>query len=138
MQDKARYYDRRRNERRHKRSTDSASEISLPTQNRRHNSRRCNPRRRNERRSLSCEIILPDQIGKTINVSESGVYFEVITNDMNVFSPGTTIPLKITAVKATPGFDGSGTVMRNCIIENLDRDASLCVALELKENLILY
>ncbi len=74
----------------------------------------------------------------TINVSESGVYFEVITNDMNVYSPGTTIPLKITAVKATAGFDGRGTVIRNCIVETPDHDDSLCVALELTENLILY
>ena len=59
-------------------------------------------RRRNKRRNLSFEIAIPDQVGKTINVSASGVYFEVITNDMNVYSPGTTIPLKITAVNATP------------------------------------
>ena len=71
-------------------------------------------------------------------LSESGVYFEVITNDMNVFSPETTIPVKITMSNATPGFDGRGTVIRNCLIENPDRDDSLCVALELTENLILY
>ena len=57
---------------------------------------------------------------------------------MNVFSPGTTIPLKITAVGVTAGFDGSGTVIRNCIIETQEHDDSLCVALELTENLILY
>ena len=95
-------------------------------------------RRRHERRNLSFEISLPDQVGKTINVSESGVYLEVITNDMNVHSPGTTILLKITAVNTTPGFDGKGTVIRNCTIENPDHDDSLCVALELTENLILY
>ena len=95
-------------------------------------------RRRNKRRNLSFEIAIPDQVGKTINVSASGVYFEVITNDMNVYAPGTTIPLKITAVNATPVFDGKGTVARNCTIENPDRDDSLCVALELTENLILY
>ncbi len=138
MQAKERYYDRRRNERRHDRSADSAFEISLPDQNRRHSARRCNPRRRHERRNLSLEIFIPDQVGKTINVGESGVYFEVITNDMNVFTPETTIPLKITAVNATPGFEGTGTVVRNYLIENPDNDDSLCVALELKENLILY
>ena len=138
MQTKEEYYDRRGNERRHDRSADPAFEISLPDQNRRHSARRCNPRRRHERRNLSFEISIPDQVGKTINVSESGVYFEVIENDMNVFSPGTTIPLKITAVNVTAGFDGSGTVIRNCIVETPDHDDSLCVALELAENLILY
>jgi hypothetical protein len=138
MQTKERYYDRRSNERRSDRSADSAFEISLSDQNRRHSARRCNPRRRNQRRNLSFEISIPDQLGKTINVSEGGVYFKVITNDMNVYSPGTTIPLKITAVNATPGFDGGGTVVRNCIIENPGHDDSLCVALELTENLILY
>jgi len=140
MQDKEQSSVRRRNVRRRDRSADHAFEISLPDQNRRHSdsTRRCNQRRRNERRNLSLEISIPDQVGKTINVSERGVYFEVITNDMNVYSPGTTIPLKITAVKATPGFDGSGTVIRNCIVETPDRDDSLCVALKLTENLILY
>ena len=138
MQTKEEYYDRRGNERRHDRSADPALEISLPDQNRRHSARRCNPRRRHERRNLSFEILIPDQVGKTINVSESGVYFEVIENDMNVFSPGTTIPLKITSVDVTAGFDGRGTVIRNCIVETPDHDDSLCVALELTENLILY
>ncbi len=138
MQTKEEYYDRRGNERRHDRSADPAFEISLPDQNRRHSARRCNPRRRHERRNLSFEISIPDQVGKTINISASGVYFEVITNDMNVYSPGTTIPLKITAVKATADFDAGGTVIRNCIIEAPDHDDSLCVALELTENLILY
>ena len=138
MQTKEEYYDRRGNERRHDRSVAPAFEISLPDQNRRHIARRCNPRRRHERRNLSFEISLPDQVGKTINVSESGVYFEVIENDMNVFSPETTIPLKISAVNATPGFDGKATVIRNCTTENPDRDDSLCVAMELMEKLILY
>lgn len=127
---------RRCNERRNDRIADSTYEIILPDQNRRHSARRCNQRRRNERRNLSLEILVPDQVGKTINVSESGVYFEVITNDNNVYAPETTIPVKITASNATPGFDGSGTVIRNCLIGNPDRDDSLCVALELKESLV--
>ena len=138
MQSKEIYYDRRRNERRQDRSADSAFEKSLPDQNRRHGDRRCNPGRRNERQNLSLEVSILCQVGKTINVSERGVLFEVITNAMNVLSPGTTIPLKIAAANSTLGYDGRGTVIRNCIIENPDRDDSLCVALELKGNLILY
>ena len=140
MQDKEQSSVRRRNVRRRDRSADHAFEISSPDQNRRHSdsARRCNQRRRNERFRLSLEIFMPDQVGKIINVSESGVYFEVITNDMNVLSPETIIPVKIPMSNATPGFDGRGTVIRNCLIGNPDRDDSLCVALELTENLILY
>ena len=133
MQDKEQSSGRRRHERWYGRSSDHASGVSLPDQSRRHGNRR-----RHERQNLSLEISIPDQVGKTINVSESGVYLEVITNDMNVHSPGTTILLKITAVNTTPGFDGRGTVIRNCIIENPDRDDRLCIALEFTENLILY
>jgi hypothetical protein len=46
MQTKESYYDRRRNERRHDRIADSAVEILLTDQDRRHSARRCNPRRR--------------------------------------------------------------------------------------------
>ena len=59
-------------------------------------------RRHNERHNLSFEISLPDQDGKAINVSVSGVCFEVAIKGMEAFSPGTTIPIKITAVTATP------------------------------------
>ncbi len=124
MQAERKYSDRRRNEKRHDRSADLAIEISLPEQNRRHGDRRCNPRRRNERLNLSFEVSLLDKVGKTINLSASGVYFEVLTNDMKAFSPGAIIPLQINTVTNTPGslerklnFRGRGKVIRNCIIE---------------------
>ena len=56
MQDKKNYSDRRRNKRRHDRSSDSAFEISLPDHDKRQGDRRCNPRRRNERLILSFEV----------------------------------------------------------------------------------
>ena len=139
MQSEERYYGRRCNERRRDRIADSAFEISLPDQNRRYVDRRCNPRRRNERFRLSLEIFIPDQGGKTINVSKSGVYFEVITNAMNVLSPGTTIPLKIAACLIQHlVMRGEEQLSGILVIENPDRDDSLCVALELTENLKLY
>ncbi len=136
MQVKEIYSDRRRNKRRHDRSSDPAFEISLPDQNRRHGARRCNPRRHNVRLNLSFEISLLNQIhGKTINVSASGVYFEVISNDMEAFSPGTTIPLQINTVSNILGC-GRGTVIRNCIIERTrTMIISLGVALEFTEKL---
>ncbi len=121
MQTKEKYSDRRRNKRRY-------------------DDRRCNPRRRNIRLNVSFEVSLPDQDGKTINVSASGVYFEVITNDIEVFSPGTIIPLQINTVTITPEcrerklkLSGIGTVIRNWIIENPDHGNSLGVALEFTE-----
>jgi hypothetical protein len=142
MQAKEKYSDRRRNKRRHDLTADPAVEISLPDQNRKHGDRRCDQRRRNVRLNLPFEISLSDQDGKTINVSASGVYFEVITNDMKAFSPGTIIPLQINTVTNTPGsqkrklkLNGSGTVIRNRIIENPGHNSSLGVALEFTEKL---
>ncbi len=136
------YSERRRNKRRHDRSSDPAFEITLPDQNERHGDRRCNPRRRNERLNLSFEISLPDQDGKTINVSASGVYFEVAIKDMEAFSPGTIIPLQINTVTNTPEcrerrlkLSGRGTVIRNCVIENPVHDNTLGVALEFTDKL---
>ena len=105
--------------------------------------RRCNPRRRNKRVNLSFEISLPDRDGKTINISASGVYFEVITTDMEAFSPGTIIPLQINTVTNTPEsrerklkLVGRGTVIRNCIIEKTRiMIIALGVALEFTEKL---
>ncbi len=123
MQIKGRYSDRRHNERRH-------------------HARRCNSRRRNVRLNVSSEVSLPDHDCKTINACENGVYIEVITNDMEAFSPGTTIPLQITTVTNIPGagerkfkLDGRGTVIRNCIIENSGHENTLGVALEFTEKL---
>ncbi len=136
MQAKNKYSDRRRNRRRDRRQ-DPAFEKSLSDQDKRHSDRRCNQRRRNKRPNISFEILLPDQNGETINVSASGVYFEVAIKDMETYSPGTTIPLQINTVTNTLesrerklNFTGRGTVIRNCIIENPDHDNTLGVALE--------
>ena len=101
---------------------------------RRRNKIRYDRRRRSTRLNLSFKVSLPDQDGKTINISESGVYFEVITNDMKAFSPGTIIPLQINTVSNMLRC-GRGIVIRNCIIENPDHDSSLCVALEFTDKL---
>ncbi len=137
MQTKKIYSKRRRNQRR-----DSAFEISLPDQDKRHGARRCNPRRRNVRLNYSFEVSLPDQDSKTnsktINISASGVYFEVITNDMEAFSTGTTIPLQM-CINTVTKILVRGKVIRNCIIENPDHDNTLGVALEFTEELnIVY
>jgi len=109
---------------------------------RRHDARRSNARRGDVRLDSSFEASLLDHNGKTVNVSASGVYFEVITNDMEAFPLGTTIPLQINAVthtyegrEGTLKITGRGKVIRNCIIENPDHANSLGVALEFTEKL---
>jgi hypothetical protein len=137
MQDKKNYSDRRRNRRR-----DPAFEISLPYQNKRHGARRCNPRRCYVRLNRSFEISLPNQDGMTINVSASGVYFDVITNDIEAFTPGTIIPIQITATTTTPGVEerkiklkGEGCIVRNNIEDVTRHGNRVGVALKFTDKL---
>ncbi len=94
------------------------------------------------RMDLALQISLPDLEGKTINISASGVYFEVVTSDMNAFSPGTTIPIEINAVTNTPGCDernvklkGQGLVVRSDVKDATGCSSRLGVALEFKNRL---
>ncbi len=99
-------------------------------------------KRHNTRLDLSLEISLPNQNGKTVNISASGVYFEVITNDIDAFNLGTTLPVKIAATTTTSGFeerkiklDGNGCVVRSDIKEVTSRGNKLCIALKFKDTL---
>ena len=100
-------------------------------------------KRNNERMDLSFIISLPGQNdGKTKNISASGVYFEVITNDIEAFTPGTIIPIQITATTTTPGFEerkiklkGEGCVVRNNIEDVTSHGNRVGVALEFKDKL---
>ncbi len=107
---------------------------------RRCSERKSSPRRDYLRLSRSFGISLQDHNGKIINVSTSGVYFEVTTNDTEAFSLGATVPLQIKAVTHLyDGMDekylivGSGKVVRNCMIEDPDHVNRLGVALEFTE-----
>ena len=142
MQNEEKYPDRRHDKRRDVRNTDPESEKSLSDQDKRNGDRRANPRRSSERVNLSFEITLCGQDGKTVNVSASGVCLEVALRDKEAFSPGTIIPLQINTATITPGsleskhkLSGKGTVIRNWVIENPDRENTLCVALEFTERL---
>jgi hypothetical protein len=133
MQTTESYSDRRRNE--------------MGYDRRGSNSRNGNPRRSETRRSdarlnRSFEVSALDYDGKTVNVSAKGVYLEVITNDIGVFLPGTTIPLQINTVTKIPEdrerkikLSGRGTVLRNCMFESPDHANSLGVALKFTEKL---
>ncbi len=99
--------------------------------------------RTNERIDLSFLISLPGQDdGKTKNISASGVYFEVITNDIETYTPGTIIPIQITETTTTPGFEerkiqleGEGCIVRNNIEDVTSHGNRLGVALEFKDKL---
>jgi len=99
-------------------------------------------KRAGERLDLSLQILLNDHDGKTINVSATGVFFEVITDDIHAFSPGSEIPIQITADTATPGLskrkiklNGNGVVIRNNIKNITSRGNQMCVAAEFKDKL---
>jgi len=99
-------------------------------------------KRKNARIDLSFAISLPGQNGMTKNISASGVYFEVITDDIEAFAPGTIIPIQITAITTTPGFEerkiqlsGEGCVIRNSIEDAASHGNKVGVALEFKDRL---
>ncbi len=99
-------------------------------------------RRINKRLELPLQISLYDQSGKTTNISATGVYFEVITDDIEAFSPGATMPIQITADTSTPGIgerkirlNGNGTIIRNNIKNVTSRGNELGVAVQFNEHL---
>ncbi len=143
MSIKEKYSDRRHNQRRHDRKPDPALETLLPDQSIREDDRRCGLRRDNERQNVSFEVLFDSQDGKTINVSASGIYFEVPTTDIEAFSPGTEIPIQINTVTAAPHssretklkLTGRGLIIRSCIIENPDHENSLGIAVKFIDKL---
>jgi len=93
-----------------------------------------------ERMDLSLQISVPGQEGTTTNISASGVYFEIVTDDMSAYTPGTTMPIEINAVTNTPGCEernvrlkGQGFIVRNDIKDVTSQGNRLGIALEFKE-----
>ncbi len=101
-------------------------------------------RRVDKRLDLALQIMLLDHIGETKDISATGVYFEVITNDTEAFFPGRTIPIQIEASAITPGFkareihlNGYGAIVRNDIKGVTSQGDRLGVAMEFKQRLDL-
>ena len=99
-------------------------------------------RRTDDRIELPLQITLYDQSGKAINISTTGVYFEVIADDIEAFAPGATIPIRITADASTPGggegkikLNGIGTVIRSKIINVTSHGNGIGVAVQFNEHL---
>ncbi len=133
MQATEKHYERRCNKRRHDDRRNNPRGGNL----RRSNPGRSKVRRSSARLNRSFEVSVLDYEGKTVNVSARGVYFEVITNDLEVFLPGATIPLRINAVtnmsedqERKYKLSGRGTVNRSCVIEDRAHASRLGVALE--------
>ncbi len=105
----------------------------------------CGPDKRvSERLDLALKITIPGQIGETINISATGVYFEVTTNDTDAFFPGRTIPVLINASPIIPGFrtkdiqlKGNGAIVRNDIKGVTSQGDRLGIAMKFKERLDL-
>ncbi len=99
-------------------------------------------KRVDERIELPLQMSLYDQSGKEVNISAAGVYFEVITEDIEAFSPGATIPIQITAETSASGIgegkiklNGNGTVIRNKIKNVTSQGNELGVAVQFKKQL---
>ncbi len=95
-------------------------------------------KRHNQRLNLSFDIALSEREGKTINVSATGVYFEIVTDDIDAFAPGSVIPIQIAAVDSnerTLKLSGEGLIIREDIKESSIDGSRLCVAVQFTEKL---
>ncbi|MCR4290821.1 MAG: PilZ domain-containing protein [Candidatus Scalindua sp.] len=94
--------------------------------------------RLNQRLNLSFDISLSEQKGKTINVSATGAYFEIITDNIDAFVPGSVIPLQIAAIgsnERTLNLSGEGLIIREDIKETSSAGNRLCIAVQFTEKL---
>ncbi len=96
-----------------------------------------NERRFFARLKRSLPITLLDSEVKSKNISPEGVYFEVITNDIEKYSPGETSTIEIIVntftsmlPKKTVKLTGTGMIIRVDETENINQDRKLCVALK--------
>ncbi len=94
--------------------------------------------RLNHRMDLFFVIFVSDEKGKTIDVCASGVYFEIITDDIDAFAPGSVVPLQISAVDSrerTLKLSGNGRIIREDIKEASGDGSRLCIAAQFTEKL---
>ncbi len=94
--------------------------------------------RLNQRLNLSFDISLLNQKGNTINISATGVYFEVITDDIDAFAPRSVIPLQISSVATNErllNLTGEGLIIREDIKKKSADGNRLCVAVQFTEKL---
>jgi hypothetical protein len=97
-------------------------------------------RRAEKRLSLSLPIILLDQKIKSKNISPGGVYFEVITNDIKMYSPGKALKIEVLVNTSRPEIPnrrvrltGVGKVVRADEMEIINDSKRLGIALKFGE-----
>ncbi len=102
-------------------------------------------RRVEKRIELSSPMTLLDQKVKSENISPGGVYFEVITNDIEKYSPGKTSTIEIivststlTLPKKLVKLTGIGMIIRVDEIEIINQDRKLGVALKFIKKLEIF
>ena len=104
-------------------------------------------RRRKQRLNAAFEISLPNQVkGRTKDVSANGVSFEVITDDIDAFRPGTIIPLEITTINTTHEskvknlrLSGIGLIISREVVEKTTASGTrLNIAVQLKDKLSFW
>ena len=103
-------------------------------------------RRRRQRLNGQFKISVPHQVkGRTKNVSANGTSFEVITDDIDAFCPGTIIPLEITTINMTLDskvmklcLGGKGLIIcREVTEETIGRCNKLNLTVQFMEKLIM-
>ena len=99
-------------------------------------------RRVGKRLELSLPMTLLGQKVKSENIGPGGVYVEVITNDIEKYSPGKTSTIEIIVSTSTAPFPqktvkltGTGMITRMDEIEIINQDRKLGVALKFSKNL---
>jgi hypothetical protein len=102
-------------------------------------------RRTEKRIELSLPMTLLGQKVKSENTSPGGVYFEVITNDIEKYSPGKTSEIEIIVSTSTPRLPkkpvkltGTGMIIRVDEIETINQDRKLGVALKFIKKLEIF
>lgn len=97
-------------------------------------------RRAEKRLSLSLPIIFLDQKVKSKNISPGGVYFELITNDIKMYSPGKTIKIEVLVNTSRPvipnrivRLTGVGMIVRANEMEIINNSRRLGIALKFVE-----
>ncbi len=95
---------------------------------------------------LSLRLSTYDRDVETINISATGVYFEVLSDGIDSFSLGSAISFLITGEVTSEGsgpdtikinFQGNGTIIR-CNTKNITSDGNLLgIAVEFVERLIV-
>ncbi len=97
-------------------------------------------RRAEKRLSLSLPIIFLDQKVKSKNISPGGVYFELTTNDIKMYSPGKTIKIEVLVNTSRPVIPnrivrlaGVGMIVRANEMEITNNSRRLGIALKFVE-----